>query len=176
MLRQAKRIFAVKQGEFHVSRTPDDLFICVLGSCVATCFYDPQQRVGGMNHFLLPGRDPGATGEVKYGAHAMEQLVNALLRLGASKDRMQVHIFGGAKLIKSGGSIGANNALFAQHFVAREGYHLKSMDVGGEFGRRVHFRPADGSVSMDVLRSDADLPSASLPTTQTRPSGSIELF
>ena len=27
----------------------------VLGSCVATCLWDPVLRIGGMNHFMLPG-------------------------------------------------------------------------------------------------------------------------
>jgi chemotaxis protein CheD len=28
-------------------------FSTVLGSCVATCLFDPVEQVGGMNHFLL---------------------------------------------------------------------------------------------------------------------------
>lgn len=176
MLKTAKRISTVKQGEFRVSSTSDDLFLCVLGSCIATCFYDPFKRIGGMNHFLLPGRDPGATGEVKYGAHAMEELVNALLRAGASKDRMLVSLFGGAKVIKSGGQIGANNAQFAREFVSQEGFRLHEIDVGGAYGRRLSFHPAEGITRVEVLRTDADVPQAPPPSRPTRPTGSIELF
>ena len=34
----------------------------VLGSCVSTCLWDPLERIGGMNHFMLPGDDRPAPG------------------------------------------------------------------------------------------------------------------
>lgn len=43
----------VAQGEFHVSDSPNLIVKTLLGSCVATCLYDPVTKVGGMNHFLL---------------------------------------------------------------------------------------------------------------------------
>ncbi|MEO0773795.1 MAG: chemotaxis protein CheD [Pseudomonadota bacterium] len=172
----ASHLFNVKQGQFRVSADPDDRFFCVLGSCIATVFHDPVARIGGMNHFLLPGRDPGATGEVKYGAHAMEQLVNALLRAGAAKHRLEVSLFGGAKVIKTATPIGANNARFAEDFVRHEGFRLKNCEVGGLHGRRLVFMPASGATSIDVLQSDAALPCPAESPPAPRPSGSIELF
>lgn len=176
MFRSGSRFSTIKQGEFLVSNAPEDRFVCVLGSCIAACFFDPVARVGGMNHFLLPGRDPGATGEVKYGAHAMEQLVNAMLRSGAARNRLQVSIFGGAKVIKSAGQIGANNAQFARDFVLQERFRLLQTDVSGQFGRRLTFSPAIGTTKVEVLRTDAPLPREThIPKTR-RPNGSIELF
>jgi chemotaxis receptor (MCP) glutamine deamidase CheD len=49
---------------------------------VAACIHDPVVRVGGMNHFLLPGE---AGSDVRHGVHAMELLVNGLLTHGDSK-------------------------------------------------------------------------------------------
>ena len=170
------KISTIKQGEFRVSKSSEDRFLCVLGSCIATCFFDPVARVGGMNHFLLPGRDPAATGEVKYGAHAMEQLVNALLRSGASRTRLQVSLFGGAKVIKSGGSIGANNAQFARDFVTSERFHLHDVDVGGTHGRRLSFSPATGATKVEILHNDAVLQRQTMAPPQPRQNGSIELF
>ncbi|MEL6646386.1 MAG: chemotaxis protein CheD [Pseudomonadota bacterium] len=175
-LRDSSNIVTIKQGEFRVSRSPHDVFVSVLGSCIATCFYDPAARLGGMNHFLLPGHDPGDTREVKYGAHAMEQLVNALLRAGASRDRLQVSLFGGAKVIKSAGNIGTNNALFARDFVKQEGFRLVHADVGGLFGRRLRFEAALGKATSDILRDKAALSEDSLKPQMPRPTGSIELF
>ena len=176
MLKPTKNISTIKQGEFRVSRAPEDVFVSVLGSCIATCFYDPVARLGGMNHFLLPGHDPGASREVKYGAHAMEQLVNAMLRAGASRDRLEVGLYGGAKVIKSGGNIGANNALFARDFVKQEGFRLIHIDVGGVYGRRLRFEPALGRASSDVLRDATFLPQETHTPQTPRPTGSIELF
>ena len=47
----------VIQGEFHVAEEADVMLTTILGSCVAACMRDPIARVGGMNHFLLPGED-----------------------------------------------------------------------------------------------------------------------
>ena len=74
-----KRVNIV-QGEFFVSVDPDVVITTLLGSCVAACLHDPLARVGGMNHFLLPGqvgaeRQPAAE---RAGVHLMELLVNDL--------------------------------------------------------------------------------------------------
>ena len=73
----------------------------LLGSCVAACLRDPVARIGGMNHFLLPGQEAGegaqrSVGET-YGVHLMELLVNGLLRRGARRDRLEGKLFGGAR-------------------------------------------------------------------------------
>jgi chemotaxis protein CheD len=43
----------ILQGQARVSAGPRVEFSTVLGSCVATCLFDPDVEVGGMNHFLL---------------------------------------------------------------------------------------------------------------------------
>ena len=54
----------------------------LLGSCVAVCLFDPQLRIGGLNHFMLPelGRSKNSdVDSLLSGAYAMEALLNALL-------------------------------------------------------------------------------------------------
>ncbi len=166
----------VRQGAFHVSDAADDLLYCILGSCIATCLYDPVMRLGGMNHFLLPGQDPNAAGEVKYGAHAMEQLVNALLRKGAARHRLEARVFGGAKIIRSSNNIGENNAHFALTFIRNEGFKLRQSDTGGTQGRRLEFRPSLGVAHVDLL-PDRTAPIPQMPSTRPPTTGgNIELF
>ena len=43
----------VMQGQALVSAGPRVELTTVLGSCVATCLFDPEVELGGMNHFLL---------------------------------------------------------------------------------------------------------------------------
>ena len=73
----------------------------ILGSCVAACIYDPARGVGGLNHFLLPGADPRDRQNIKYGAYAMEQLINAVVRRGAQRGGLQAKLFGGASVVRS---------------------------------------------------------------------------
>jgi len=52
------------QGEFFVSDDPNIIATTILGSCVAACVRDPIAGVGGINHFLLPGKEP--TSAIKF--------------------------------------------------------------------------------------------------------------
>ena len=83
----------IVQGEFRVSRDPSEVLSTVLGSCVAVCLWDPTAKVGGMNHFLLPAAPgQGDAKMLRYGAHAMEVLINEVLKLGSknwSKEDME---------------------------------------------------------------------------------------
>ena len=95
------------QGEYRVSDGQDVVLTTLLGSCVAACIWDPALHVGGMNHFLLPGdSDQQIRDSERYGVHLMELLVNALLRQGASRQRLLAKLFGGANLNISLADIG----------------------------------------------------------------------
>ena len=166
------------QGQFEVSDRPGDVMTTVLGSCVAACLHDPVARLGGMNHFLLPGSDPDDRTNVKYGAYSMEQLINAMLRAGAQRGRIEAHLFGGANVVKGLGRIGDSNRLFATDFVRSEGFVLRTDDTGGVFGRRVRFDPVTGRSEVRIL--NAEMPAVQkverVAPRQPAPSGAVELF
>ena len=132
----------VIQGEFRVSDDPDLVLTTILGSCVAACIRDPVVGVGGMNHFLLPG----ATGDegLRYGVQSMELLVNALLRRGARRERLEVKLFGGARLIDGLTDVGSQNAIFAERFVRDEGLTHAGGSLRGDRARRIQFWPVSG--------------------------------
>jgi chemotaxis protein CheD len=150
----------IMPGEFFV--TPEDLGIStVLGSCVSACLRDPVAGIGGMNHFLLPSvgiaaRDLDSfivSAEARYGVHAMELTINALLRLGARRDRLEAKVFGGAAVIDSfiNLNVGAQNARFVLDFLERESIALIASDLGGTRPRRVHYQPRSGTAFIKYL-------------------------
>ena len=134
------------QGEYRVSDNPGLVIATILGSCVAACLRDPVARVGGMNHFLLPGKtQQGADQEAeRYGVHLMELLVNGLLHLGAKRNRLEAKLFGGARIVEGLSDVGAMNVKFAKGFLEVEGIKLIGGSVEGERGRRIEFRPVAG--------------------------------
>lgn len=168
----------VLQGEVKVSADPAVEFTTVLGSCVATCLFDPQARVGGMNHFLLaepPAHMSGMAFDEHYGLFLMELLINQMLAAGALKSRMKARIYGGANLHAGMRQIGTVNAAFAQSFLAREGIPLMHEDLGGNSARRVHFLPALGKVRCRT--ADAQIAPETLPVRRpATASGDVELF
>src|SRR5437773_3734491 len=83
-------------NQYYVT-SRDMVLTTVLGSCVSACVRDSTAGIGGMNHFMLP--DDGGAGAqepsaaismqaMRYGAYAMEVLLNELLKAGARRDRL----------------------------------------------------------------------------------------
>ncbi len=143
----------------------------LLGSCVAACLHDPVARVGGINHFLLPG-DMGSHSE-RVAVHLMELLVNALLKAGASRDRLEAKLFGGAKSFAGLKDIGASNSIFAQRFLEREGIAVIGGSTGGSAGRRLEYWPASGRARQKMMSRILDEKPLQIKLPA---SGELELF
>ena len=168
----------VLQGQARVSAGPRVEFSTVLGSCVATCLYDPEAQVGGMNHFLLAEPPSGLSGgdvDVHYGVYLMEVLINAMLEQGASKQRLKAHLYGGANLHQGMARIGTKNAEFARRFLADERIALVHEDLGGEVARRVHFLPALGKVRCRTVETEQAPREAPIARPRVA-AGEVELF
>jgi chemotaxis receptor (MCP) glutamine deamidase CheD len=130
-------------GDVFASDEPA-LVATVLGSCVAACLYDPVTRVGGMNHFMLPEASRETT-SAAFGIHAMELLINKIMRLGGDRRRLQAKVFGGANVLALQGAelqIGQRNVAFVRQCLEDEGISLAAQRVGGNQGVKLCFYTA----------------------------------
>lgn len=141
----------ILQGDYHVSSDPDIIMTTLLGSCVATCLFDPVAQVGGMNHFLLASGPEGSSSSERYGLYAMEVLINGLLKLGAKKGRLEAKLFGGANMGEGMSHIGKENGRFAMQFLELEGIPCSSMSLGGNQARRLRYTPTTGLVKQRLV-------------------------
>jgi chemotaxis protein CheD len=148
-------------GQYFVTRS-DEIAMTVLGSCISACIRDPVARVGGMNHFMLPEditrggsawTDPVAGLSTRYGSFAMESLVNDLLKIGARRERLEVKLVGGGRILKSMTDVGERNIAFARDWLRLEGLRVAAEDVGDTFPRRILYFPITGRVLLFRLRS-----------------------
>lgn len=136
----------VLPGEFFV-HDQDLVVTTTLGSCVSACLHDSGTGVGGMNHFMLPdGADGGASG--RFGAFAMELLINEMIKRGARRGAMTAKIFGGGQVVKSlaGTSIGEKNVAFVENFLAQERIAIVARDVLDLCPRKIVLFPHSGKV------------------------------
>ncbi|MEZ5957217.1 MAG: chemotaxis protein CheD [Hyphomonadaceae bacterium] len=174
-----ERLVHVIQGDFAVSDDPTVVFTTILGSCVATCMWDPLAQIGGMNHFLLPGDKERDGDLMRYGVNAMELLINGLLQRGAARARLQAKLFGGAHVINNLSDVGAQNAAFALHFLSAEKIPCVAQSLGGEQARRVRFWPTSGRAGQLLIQGAAveTRTAARAQPAPTNPAaGSVELF
>jgi chemotaxis protein CheD len=147
-------------GEYYVTRS-EEAISTVLGSCISACVRDPVRNVGGMNHFMLPEDvstgpnawlDPAIGLATRYGSYAMESLVNDLLKLGATRERLEIKVFGGGRVLSGMTDVGARNIDFVRSYIQLEGYRIAAEDLGGTQPRKVVYFPASGRVKMRRLR------------------------
>jgi len=166
------------QGEFRVAADPNIVLATTLGSCVATCLRDPVAGVGGMNHFLLPhGDEYNGSDAVRYGAYAMEVLINDLMHAGCRHDRLEARLFGGARLSDNLPDIGGQNVAFAESFLKHEGIALLGGSVRGSHARRVQFWPVSGRARQLAIGGPENAIFESEYRKRRAPtSGSVELF
>ncbi len=144
----ARASVKVLPGEFFVY-DQDVAVTTTLGSCVAACLHDPGSGIGGMNHFMLPDA-AGSTGDDggRFGAFAMEQLINEMLKRGARRDKLQAKVFGGGSVMKSLArtEICKKNVAFVRAFLSQEGIPVLGSDVLGVWPRKVCQFPRTGKV------------------------------
>ncbi len=129
-------------GEYFATVDPREI-TTILGSCVAACLYDPQSRIGGMNHFLLPYQVSDPTVSARYGVHAMELLINQIMKLGGDRRRLRAKVFGGCNVLRfsrSPWNVGQLNCKFIHEFLRTERIPIVAERCGGNAPLRVHFR------------------------------------
>jgi chemotaxis protein CheD len=154
-----KKAAKVLPGEFYVTGQ-DKVIVTVLGSCVAACIRDPQTGVGGMNHFMLPENEShSAWGtSARYGTHAMELLINTLIKSGARRSHFEVKVFGGGSVMSnlSHSNVGERNAEFVIDFLKTERIPVAARDLGDIYPRKVYYFPRTGKVMVKKLRGEGE--------------------
>jgi chemotaxis protein CheD len=152
----------VKVADWAVDRGNTVLVTLGLGSCVAIMLHDPDARMGGMAHILLPSkslaRDASHPG--KFPETAVPLLVQRLAILGADPRRLIAKLAGGASMFAAlmvPGSVqmGERNIAAARQALRHAGIPVNAEAVGGQSGRTVRFSVADGRAHITSVGVDA---------------------
>lgn len=139
-------------GDFHFGDGNARLHT-LLGSCVAITLWHPVLAIGGMCHFVLPGRGRREASEPdgRYGDEVMTLFLEAIARCNTRPGEYEAKLFGAGNMFSElavGKSIGVaqRNAAAGVELLRRNGFHLVSDDLGGNGHRRVIFDLRDGNV------------------------------
>ncbi|MFK7735808.1 MAG: CheR family methyltransferase [Pirellulaceae bacterium] len=148
-VRKRKRIVV---GDIFASSKPAEVST-VLGSCVAVCLWDRKLRIGGMNHFALADGNPMSRNAASIGIHAMELLINEIMKLGGGRRRLQAKVFGAGRVLDEGdpNGVGARNEKFIREFLETEKIPITAEYLGSDRGIQVIFEPHTGKVRVKLL-------------------------
>ncbi|MFH1580940.1 MAG: chemoreceptor glutamine deamidase CheD [Pseudomonadota bacterium] len=186
-----KNVVMLSSGEYYASKNGEILHT-VLGSCIAACIYDIEKKIGGMNHYFLPGMvhpDEILTAEVgRYGMYAMELLIAELIKYGVRRENLAAKVFGGGNVLKfrkADGDITGSNIRFVKKFLELEGIPVKSEDMGGYTGRKIFFftdtakvllKRFDAEKNQKILANERAYKNLVFHKRVAEPSGSVVLF
>ncbi|MFD1177215.1 chemotaxis protein CheD [Paenibacillus puldeungensis] len=123
-----------------------------LGSCVGLTLFDPQLKVGGLAHVMLPSSEiarEGALNIAKYADTAIPALYEQMLAIGAAPRRLVAKMAGGSQMFSFAGTgdsmrIGPRNVESCKIKLSDLGIPLLAEDTGGNFGRTIELDSETG--------------------------------
>lgn len=152
------REIVVRVAELKSGGENDTLVTVGLGSCVAIMLHDPEARVGGMAHVLLPSTALSRVNSnpAKFPQTAVPRLIELMVADGANRQRITARLAGGASMfaaLATPGTIqmGERNLVAARQVLSSHGVPLVGESVGGDFGRTVRLRVCDGRVEVSTV-------------------------
>ena len=83
-------------ADYKVGKAPQQIISYGLGSCIGISLYDPQTKVGGLVHIMLPDSTQARAHEnhAKFADTGVPLLLGEVLKLGAAKSRLVAKIAG----------------------------------------------------------------------------------
>ncbi len=137
-------LIRVGMADYKVSRGPATIISYGLGSCIGISMYDPQAKVGGLLHIMLPDSKQSRASEnpAKFADTGLPLMLSDLLQLGASRSRLVAKMAGGAQMFAFANAtdimrVGLRNAEAAKKILQELKIRLVAEDTGGTYGRTV---------------------------------------
>lgn len=142
-------------GELKIGKDPQEVLVAYgLGSCVGVCIYDPDSKVGGLAHVMLPNSAEAVSQRPlsKFADCAVPMLLDEMGRLGVAKRRLVSKIAGGAQMLVAPGfsgnsfNIGERNVDAVKAALERLNVPLLKADTGGHRGRTLAMHLGVGKI------------------------------
>ena len=137
-------LIRVGMADYKVGRAPSTIISYGLGSCIGISLYDPQLKVGGLLHIMLPDSTQSRSSEnpAKSADTGLPLMLDDVLKLGAVRSRLVAKIAGGAQMFSFVDAtpimrVGTRNAEAAKKMLQSLGIRLIAEDTGGNYGRTV---------------------------------------
>ena len=126
-------------AEMAVSRDSRDVLVThALGSCLGIAVHDPEARVGGLLHVMLPSSrscpEKAAANPFMFVDTATPLFFRRVYEEGGEKGRLKVRVAGGASSRGEGEdlfAIGRRNIVMLRKLFWKNGIIVASQDVGG---------------------------------------------
>jgi chemotaxis protein CheD len=148
----------IGMADLNVGRDGDVIVTLGLGSCVGITLYDPITHIGGMAHIMLPTcpNNIPVTNRAKFADLAIGDLLLKVLKMGASRPKLQAKLAGGAHMFSKvmGNDIlkvGERNAATSKEVLQNLRIPVIFEDTGGTHGRTIELNTANGQLTIKTI-------------------------
>ncbi|MBA9024845.1 chemotaxis protein CheD [Peribacillus huizhouensis] len=156
---ELSNIIKVGIADMNTVQSPALIRTSGLGSCVGVIVYDQSKEIAGMAHVMLPDSSLSKTGQInhaKYADTAIKELVDRIVRDGASIRNLKAKIAGGSQMFQfSSGTdlmrIGPRNVEAVKKELLALRIPIVAEDVGGNSGRTIEFDPKTSLLSIRTV-------------------------
>ncbi len=151
-------VIKVGMADLKLCMSPNAVTTLGLGSCVGVAIRDPQTKVGGLAHVMLPDSTAVKNnGNIaKFADTGVDELIRQMEAAGASKKRMVAKIAGGAQMFAMQSKtelvrVGEKNVNAVKARLAMHGIKIIAEDTGANYGRTVVFYPETGDYEIKAV-------------------------
>ncbi len=140
-----------------------DLVTYSLGSCIGVAIWDPEAKVGGMLHYMLPestiAPEKAKNNPAMFADTGIPMLFRRAYELGASKKRLVVRVAGGASLLDDNGTfnIGKRNYTVLRKLFWKNGVLIGAEHVGGSISRTMKLSVGTGRTTIRNRSQEIEL-------------------
>ena len=137
-------------GDMKTGEKDDILVTYALGSCLGLMVYDPQEKIGGLLHAMLPlskiNRDKAQANPYMFVDTGVPTLFKTLYERGAKKSRLIVKAAGCGNPMGRNEmfKIGERNYTVLKKLLWKNNVLLEAEDIGGTKSRTVKFNISSG--------------------------------
>ena len=151
-------LIKVGMADYKVGRAPDTLISYGLGSCIGISLYDPQTKIGGLLHIMLPDSNQSRANEnkAKFADTGIPDLLEELIRMGAAKSRLVAKLAGGSQMFAFANAsdimrVGLRNASASKEILKKLSIPIVGEDTGGNYGRTVQIDLSTGVYKVKTI-------------------------
>ena len=151
-------LIRVGMADYKVGRSPATLISYGLGSCIGISLYDPQTKIGGLLHIMLPDSTQARASDnpAKFADTGLPLMLNDVVGMGASKSRLVAKIAGGAQMFAFSNAtdimrVGTRNAEAVKRILRNMGIRVIAEDTGGSYGRTVQIDLSNGVYKVKTI-------------------------
>lgn len=141
----------VKIADYKIARGTQKLITRDLGSCVAVALRDPEKKIGGLLHIMLPysTKDVEESQYPKYADSGITVMVSKMYQMGADKKKLVAKIAGAAHIVRTPGisetqDISSRNLKAVREKLVELSIPILAQEVEDYIPRTVIFEPETG--------------------------------